>query len=121
MATTTPTRSSSRWREPRLAATYRRTATPWPGGCYSWQFADTGRWVKRYDAGCRDASARRRVGVFRDLTCGASVERVLRTAGQPHARLDDAFTYCANTRTDPRVKVRAVFSDRGHLRRIRLP
>ena len=72
----------------------------------------------RNDA-CREPEVAKRARVVRDLPVGSSVRRVLLTAGQPHARLDDTFTYCATTRSGATTKVRLTFDDRNRLARIR--
>ena len=68
---------------------------------------------------CREPEVAKRARVVRDLPVGSSVRRVLLTAGQPHARLDDTFTYCATTRSGATTKVRLTFDDRNRLARIR--
>jgi len=65
--------------------------------------------------GCRDASARRRTSVIRHLALGASTRRVLMKAGQPHARLDDTFTYCTRKPSGRTAIVHVVFDDRGRI------
>ena len=68
--------------------------------------------------GCRDRSARKRLSVFDNLSRGTSVQQVLRTAGQPHSRLGDAFTYCAKNGSGATTRLRAVFNDAGRLLRV---
>ena len=68
--------------------------------------------------GCRQRSARKPAGVLRNLRPGASVKQVLQAAGQPHARLGDAFTYCAKTGSGETTRVRAFFNGSGHLTRV---
>jgi hypothetical protein len=67
--------------------------------------------------GCRDASARKPVGVFRDLRRGSTTKQVLLRAGQPHSRLGDTFGYCASTSSGRRTTVRLTF-DQGRLSRV---
>jgi hypothetical protein len=67
---------------------------------------------------CRDPEVAKRARVIRNLPMGSPVRRVLLAAGQPHARLDDTFTYCATTRSGATTKVRLSFDDRGRLARI---
>jgi hypothetical protein len=68
---------------------------------------------------CRQPEVARRAGVIRDLPRGASVRRVLRTAGQPHARLDHTFTYCATDRDGGTTRVRVHFTEAGRVARVR--
>ncbi|HZJ07840.1 MAG TPA: hypothetical protein VFD59_20625 [Nocardioidaceae bacterium] len=68
--------------------------------------------------GCRQRSARKPAGVLRNLRPGASVQQVLRAAGQPHARLGDAFTYCAKTGSGATTRLRAFFNGSGQLTRV---
>jgi hypothetical protein len=68
---------------------------------------------------CRDPEVAKRARVIRTLPVGSRVRRVLLTAGQPHARLGDTFTYCATTRSGATTKVRLSFDDHGRLARIR--
>jgi len=69
--------------------------------------------------GCREASARKPARVLRNLQVGVGVQKVLRTAGQPHSRLDDTFTYCAKTATGATTRLRVFFDNNGHLTSIR--
>ena len=68
--------------------------------------------------GCADASALRRVAAFRDLPRGASTRRVLFAVGQPAARIDHAYSYCARTAAGERTRLRVVFDDTGRLLRV---
>ncbi len=68
---------------------------------------------------CRDPRALKPASVIRGLPRGAGAAQVLRTAGQPHSRLDDTFRYCARTASGTVTKVRVVFDSSGHLVRVR--
>ncbi len=68
---------------------------------------------------CRDPAAAKPARLIRDLPRGASVRRVLRTAGQPHTRLGDTFTYCARDRAGQTTRVRVDFTDAGGVSRVR--
>jgi microsomal dipeptidase-like Zn-dependent dipeptidase len=68
---------------------------------------------------CRDPAAAKRASVIRDLPKGASVNKVLRTAGQPHQRLDDTFSYCATKKSGATTKVKVFFDGRGRVTRTR--
>ncbi|HET6654182.1 MAG TPA: hypothetical protein VFH10_16210 [Nocardioides sp.] len=68
---------------------------------------------------CRQPEVAKRAKVFRGLEPGMSVRRVLRTAGQPHARLDDTFTYCARADGGSTTRVRVDFTEGGRLVRVR--
>ncbi len=46
---------------------------------------------------CRDPEAAKLDTVVRGIAKGSTVEKVLRTAGQPHTRLDNKFVYCTKT------------------------
>jgi len=43
----------------------------------------------------------------------------VRTVGQPHARLDDTFTYCAKAPSGRTVEVAVELTDAGRLARVR--
>ena len=64
---------------------------------------------------CRQPEVAKRAGIVRGLPTGASVRRVLRTAGQPHARLGDTFTYCARTASGGSTRVKVDFTDDGRV------
>ena len=68
---------------------------------------------------CRQPEVAKRAKVIRGLDRGASVRRVLVTAGQPHARLDDTFIYCSRTADGGTTRVRVDFTQRGRLARVR--
>ena len=68
---------------------------------------------------CRQPEVARRARVIRGLPQGASARRVLRTAGQPHVRLDDTFTYCATNAAGETTRVRIEFTERGRVARVR--
>ena len=68
--------------------------------------------------GCADDSALRRAAAFRDLPRGASTRRVLFAVGQPAARIDHAYSYCARTASGERTRLRVVFDDTGRLLRV---
>ena len=68
--------------------------------------------------GCADGSALRRAAAFRDLPRGASTRRVLFAVGQPAARIDHAYSYCARTASGERTRLRVVFDDNGRLLRV---
>jgi microsomal dipeptidase-like Zn-dependent dipeptidase len=68
---------------------------------------------------CTGGSAVRPVRAFRDLPHGATVRRVLRAVGQPDARLESTFAYCARMSSGRRTKVRLEFTDAGRLLRPR--
>jgi len=57
--------------------------------------------------------------VIRGLRKGASARKVLRTAGQPHSRLDDTFGYCARGASGRTVHIDVVFDSSGRLARVR--
>ena len=69
--------------------------------------------------GCREASVRKPAGVLQNLRPGAGVQKVLRTAGQPHSRLGNRFTYCAKTDSGATKRLSAIFDRTGHLTAIR--
>jgi hypothetical protein len=46
---------------------------------------------------CRDPEVAKLDTIVRAIAKGSSVEKVLRTAGQPHSRLGDEFVYCTKT------------------------
>ena len=68
---------------------------------------------------CRDPRALGPASAIRGLDRGTSASRVLLTVGQPHARLDDTFTYCARSRTGRTVTLRVDFTERGRVARVR--
>jgi hypothetical protein len=68
---------------------------------------------------CRQPDVAKPAKVIRGIAPGASVRRVLGTAGQPHARLDDTFTYCATTAAGRATRVRVDFTGRGRVSRVR--
>ena len=68
---------------------------------------------------CRDPRALKSASVIRDLPKGASAAKVLRTAGQPHSRLDDTFSYCARSASGRTTTVEVVFDGSGHVARVR--
>jgi hypothetical protein len=67
---------------------------------------------------CREPSLMSRVSLFRGLDAGLTVRQVLFRAGQPHARLDDTFPYCARRSNGTETKVRLVFTEKGRLSRV---
>jgi hypothetical protein len=92
-------------------------------------FEDMGRGTEAYlqmweravgvsNDACRDPRALKPASVIRSLPKGASVTRVLRTAGQPHTRLDDTFSYCAEATSGRTVRVDVEFTGSGRLARV---
>jgi hypothetical protein len=67
---------------------------------------------------CRDPQALKSARTIRGIDAGARIRSVLMTAGQPHSRLDDTFTYCAWS-TSGVVKVAVEFNARGRVIRTR--
>ncbi|MGH3329708.1 MAG: hypothetical protein ACRDPJ_00245 [Nocardioidaceae bacterium] len=67
---------------------------------------------------CTGGSRLRRVSAFEDLPRGATTRRVLMAMGQPNARIDDTFTYCARNASGARTTVRVEFTGSGHLARV---
>ena len=67
---------------------------------------------------CREPSLRSGVSLFRGLDRGLTVRQVLFRAGQPHTRLDDTFTYCAERPDGAATQVRLVFTEKGRLARV---
>ena len=65
---------------------------------------------------CREPSLAKPVALFRGLDAGLSVRQVLMKAGQPHARLDDTFTYCAEKGGGDLTEVQLQFGRNGKLR-----
>ena len=64
--------------------------------------------------GCRDARAIKRDStIAKAARKGATVEQVLRGAGQPHTRLGQVFSYCAKTAKGKRTTVKVSFSAAG--------
>ena len=68
---------------------------------------------------CRDPRALGPVSAIRDLPKGTSAARIVKTVGQPHARLGDTFTYCAEAPSGRTVEVTVEFTDAGRLDRVR--
>ena len=68
--------------------------------------------------GCRQPSARKPVSVFEGLQPGMSARDVLMAAGQPHTRLGNEYSYCAQRASGATVRVRALF-DGDRLRAVR--
>ncbi|MDF1603253.1 hypothetical protein [Nocardioides sp. YIM 152315] len=69
---------------------------------------------------CRNPGLRTKVGrVETLLRRGMSTKAVMRAVGQPYERLGSSYTFCARTRTDPKVRVTVSFSKRGKLTGVR--
>ena len=64
---------------------------------------------------CREPEVARAVGLFRGLDAGLTVRQVLLRAGQPHARLGDTFTYCAERRNGALTEIELEFGRAGRL------
>ena len=60
---------------------------------------------------CRDPDVAKLDTVVLGLANGSTVEEVLRTAGQPHSRLGDKFTYCTKTAGGTEKNVTVTFTD----------
>jgi len=75
-------------------------------------------WERAYGVGndgCRDARALRPAATIRSVPRGASAQRVLEIAGQPHTRLGDTFGYCASTASGGRTTVQVRFDRDGRV------
>jgi hypothetical protein len=68
--------------------------------------------------GCRDRASRPRDAILTGLRPGASVEKVLRTVGQPHSRLGTTFTYCTATSKGATRKRTVTFTAAGAVRSV---
>ncbi|MGI9083666.1 MAG: hypothetical protein ACR2FE_00055 [Aeromicrobium sp.] len=64
---------------------------------------------------CRDPDAAKLDSVVSGVASGSTVEEVLRTAGQPHARLGDEFTYCTTTSSGAEKSVTVRFDEQGRV------
>ncbi len=58
---------------------------------------------------CRDPEAAKLDSDVLGLATGSTVEEVLRSAGQPHSRLDDEFVYCTKTSSGAEKSVTVTF------------
>ena len=65
---------------------------------------------------CREPSVAKSTSLFEALKPGLTVRQVLLRAGQPHARLGDTFTYCAEKPGDGLTRVKLRFTPQGRLR-----
>jgi hypothetical protein len=64
---------------------------------------------------CRQPSVAKSTSLFAGLKSGTTVKQVLLRAGQPHARLDRTFTYCARKPGGGLTKVDLDFTRAGRL------
>ncbi|MGH3457941.1 hypothetical protein [Aeromicrobium sp.] len=64
---------------------------------------------------CRDPDAAKRDTDVSGIAKGSTVEEVLRTAGQPHRRLDDEFVYCTKTSSGTENNVTVMFDGSGRV------
>jgi hypothetical protein len=62
---------------------------------------------------CRDPDVAKLDTVVTGIANGSTAEEVLRTAGQPHSRLGDEFTYCTTTSSGGQREVTVTFDSSG--------
>ena len=62
---------------------------------------------------CRHPEVAKPDTIFKGIAKGTSVEDVLRTAGQPHSRLGDEFTYCTTKASGGQREVTVKFDGSG--------
>jgi hypothetical protein len=44
-----------------------------------------------------------------------TTRQVMKAVGQPYTRLGNAYTFCARTATEPKVRMRVTFGDTGRV------
>jgi hypothetical protein len=65
---------------------------------------------------CRNPGLRQRVRTARNqIQPGMTARQVMKAVGQPYTRLGNAFTFCARTATDPKVRMQVTFGDTGRV------
>ena len=68
--------------------------------------------------GCRDVRALKRDSVIKGNAKGSTVRSVLEKAGQPHARLNTTFTYCAANSKGKNVSLKVSFDTAGKVTKV---